>query len=141
MPRTEIPQEWKVLMDRKGYSSLRRLAEAAGLGHTTVNRVVLSRGYETTEEVLQRIADALNVDYTTVYRLAGRGVPVAQKWQPPASSARLTREQREVLERLIETMVSGSTERVDHPERGHLRLAADRSHGPSVTRLRPDEGL
>jgi transcriptional regulator with XRE-family HTH domain len=118
-------------MDRKGFNSLRRLAEAANLGHTTVNRVVLSRGHETTEEVLQAIADALSVDYTTVYQLAGRGAPVVSRWEPPASSARLTREQREILERLIETMVNGNTATVEHPERGHLRLAADNSHGPA----------
>ena len=130
MAQRQIPEAWLVLMQRKGVSSARGLALKAGLSHVTVNRVIFGDPFYATEETLQMIADALGVDYSVVYGLAGRPAKYAEPWTPPAAAARLTRAQREVLDQLINTMVNGA-QVIHHPEQDGHDLAADTSHGPA----------
>lgn len=138
MAAREIPAEWRVLMDRKGLSSVRQLAMRAGVSHVTANRLVFGDPFFATEETIQAIADALTVPYDTIYQLAGRRVKGAEPWTPPASAARLTLAQREVLDQLINTMVNGA-QVVQHPEEHDL--AADTSHGPAQSQRGEDESL
>lgn len=100
----QIPDAWKILMDRRAISSVRQLAMRAGVSHVTVNRLVYADPFFATEETLQAVADALGVPFDTVYQLAGRRVKGAEPWIPPAEAARLTLEQRKVLDQLIRTM-------------------------------------
>lgn len=132
----EIPEAWMVLLQRKGLSSARGLAMRAGVSHVTANRVIFGDPFYATEETLQKIADALTVPYDTIYQLAGRRVKGAEPWTPPASAARLTMAQREVLDQLINTMVNGA-QVVHHPE--DVELAADTSHGPAQSQREEDE--
>jgi transcriptional regulator with XRE-family HTH domain len=134
----EIPEAWMVLLQRKGLSSARGLAMRAGVSHVTANRVIFGDPFYATEETLQKIADALTVPYDTVYQLAGRRVKGAEPWTPPASAARLTLAQREVLDQLINTMVNGA-QTIHHPE--DAELAADTSHGPAQSQRGEDESL
>lgn len=139
MVAREIPTEWRVLMDRKGLSSVRQLAMRAGVSHVTVNRLVFGDPFFATEETIQSVADALGVPYSTVYQLAGRRVKDAEPWSPPAEAARLTLEQRKVLDQLIRTMAGQQPLTViDHPERDGVDLAADTSHGPAQSQRADD---
>lgn len=138
MAARQIPEAWFTLMQRKGLSSVRSLAMKAGLSHVTVNRMVFNDPFYATEESIQTVADALSVDYATVYGLVGRSVRHAEPWTPPASAARLTLAQREVLDQLIDTMVNGA-QVVHHPE--DVELAADTSHGPAQSQRDQDESL
>ena len=141
MVARQIPQEWMVLMERKGVRSVRQLAMRAGVSHVTVNRLVFGDPFWAQEETLQAVADALGVPFDTVYQLAGRRVKGAEPWTPPAEAARLTLEQRKVLDQLIRTMVGQQPLTVvDHPEEGH-DLAADTSHGPAESQREEDESL
>lgn len=140
MAARQIPDAWRILMDRKAISSVRALAMKAGLSHVTVNRMVFGDPFIATEESIQAVADALGVDYSTVYGLVGRSVKHAEPWTPPASAARLTMAQREVLDQLINTMVNGA-QVVQHPEQGDVELAADTSHGPAESQRGQDKSL
>ena len=132
----EIPEAWRVLMDRRGISSIRQLAMRAGVSHVTANRLVYSDPFFTSEENIQKIADALGTEYDMIYRLAGRTANHAEKYAPPASSSRLTQAQRKVVDQVIEMMVSGQR-LIAHPEEGH-DLAADTSHGPAESQRELD---
>ena len=141
MAARQIPEAWFTLMQRKGLSSVRSLAMKAGLSHVTVNRMVFNDPFYATEESIQAVADALSVDYATIYGLVGRSVKHAEPWTPPAEAARLTIEQRKVLDQLIRTMVGQQPLTVvDHPEEGH-DLAADTSHGPAESQRDEDKSL
>jgi len=83
MAARQIPEAWFTLMQRKGLSSVRALAMKAGLSHVTVNRMVFNDPFYATEESIQAVADALSVDYATIYRLVGRSVKHAEPWTPP----------------------------------------------------------
>lgn len=135
----QIPEAWKILMDRRGISSVRQLAMRAGVSHVTVNRLVFGDPFWAQEETLQAVADALGVPFDTVYQLAGRRVQGAEKWEPPAEAARLTMEQRKVLDQLIRTMAGQQPLTViDHPEQDGVTLAADTSHGPAQSQQGDD---
>ncbi len=101
MAAREIPEAWRVLMSRKGFNSIRSMAMKADMSHVTINRLVFGDPYYTSEENIQRIADVLGVDYSVIYRLAGRNANYAEPWTPPANAARMTQEQRAMVERLI----------------------------------------
>lgn len=135
----QIPEHWKILMGRRGISSVRQLAMRTGLSHVTVNRMVFNDPFYATEESIQAVADALGVEYDTIYGLVGRAVRGAEKWEPPAEAARLTMEQRKVLDQLIRTMAGQQPLTViDHPEQDGIALAADTSHGPAQSQLADD---
>lgn len=134
----QIPEAWMVLLQRKGLSSVRGLALKAGVSHVTANRVIFGDPFYAQEDTLQKLADALSVPFSTIYNLAGRSVKHAEPWTPPAEAARLTIEQRKVLDQLIRTMAGQQPLTVvDHPEEGH-DLAADTSHGPAESQRELD---
>ena len=141
MARREIPQEWRVLMDRRGIPSARRLAERAGYSHVTALRVIFDEGTDLTEETLQKTADALGVDYDVVYAMVGKQVKGAGPWKPVPEAARLTFEQRDALDQLIRTMVEPAPRGIyrgkGSPE--DYDLAADTSHGPAEGQLWDEE--
>lgn len=103
--RREIPTQWQRLMDNSGFSSVRRLAEAAGVAHTVVARIIHSDGTPRDESVVA-VAEALGQPAAKIYALMGQSVPdVAGRWVPPEESARLSGAQRDALATLIRTMV------------------------------------
>lgn len=103
--RKETPAAWRSLMDSRGISSLRALAEKAGVSHTVTSRMVNGTGIPKDESVTA-VAEALNVQPATIYKLLQQAVPAESgPWYPPAESARLTASQRDALAQLIRSMV------------------------------------
>lgn len=141
MPQRQIPETWRTLLDQKGIRSARDLSIRAGISHTVVNRTIYGDTPRATDENLQKMADVLGVDYPTMYALAGRAARHVERWEPPAVSARLSPEDRRLVEDMIYRLADGPGVRRQqwsqpapedvHPERDGLRLAADTSHGPS----------
>lgn len=129
--RTETPEPWLKLMEARGYSSLRNLAEAAGLSHPVVSRMVKGITVPKDESV-NAIAKALSVRPAAIYDLVKVSAPSESgPWRPPAEAARLTTSQREALTQLIRTMVAPEPEAdkfeeaVDHGRRAY-DLAANK---------------
>lgn len=113
MARRSIPQPWMDLMTPRGLTSIRRLAERAGLSHTAVNDVVHGDAKKPAHETLAGIADALDVPLADVYELAGRSEPRAAAWTPPAEANLLTIRQRRAIEDLIRSIVLSEAEERD----------------------------
>jgi lambda repressor-like predicted transcriptional regulator len=108
MSSTDIPQAWAVLMERRGIApSYRALAAKTGLSHEAARRVV--RGWSVKRSSAQAVADALGVDIEEVFRLRGEVAPL-EPWEPPATSALLTHEERETLSRLVALLTAGRKE-------------------------------
>ncbi|WP_104087933.1 helix-turn-helix transcriptional regulator [Arthrobacter sp. GMC3] len=127
--RKEIPAQWLKLMEQQGFGSLRAFAEAAGLTHTVISRMVRGTAVPKDETILA-VADTLRVRPSVIYDLVKLSAPSeSEPWQPPAEAARLTRSQRDALAQLIRTMVApGETEvqaEVDHGQRAY-GLAANK---------------
>jgi lambda repressor-like predicted transcriptional regulator len=104
-PNGDMPARWATLLARRGITpSYRGLAAHAGISHEAVRRVI--RGWSANRSSVQAVADALGVDIEEIYHLRDEEPP-APPWEPPASSALLTHEERETLSRLIALMVAG----------------------------------
>lgn len=105
MARREIPEPWATYMQRKGLTSVRRLAEVAGVSAPAVSRLLHGEGRQE-DDTIVRIADALGLDLSTVYELAGTPQPEAARYIPPAESHRLTNRQRKAIDELIRATVA-----------------------------------
>lgn len=113
MARRSIPQHWLDVMAPRGLTSIRRLAERAGLSHTAVNDVVHGDAKNPAHETLAGIATALELPLADVYDLAGRPQAAAAHWAPPAEANLLTDRQRRAIEDLIRSIVLTSAEERD----------------------------
>lgn len=129
--RKETPEPWLKLMEASGYTSLRGLAEAAGVSHPVINRMVQGTG-KPKDESISAVAEALRVRPSVIYGLVMMSAPSeSAPWNPPAEAARLTTSQRDALAQLIRTMVNPEpavhrfAKPVDHGQRSY-ELAANR---------------
>ncbi len=138
--RKETPEPWLKLMEASGYTSLRGLAEAAGVSHPVINRMVQGIGTPKDDSV-NAVAKALRVKPSTIYDLVKVSAPSeSAPWKPPAEAARLTTSQRDALAQLIRTMVAPEpvdqfAEAIDHGQRSY-ELAANK--GTSLGRTLHD---
>jgi len=99
----DIPGHWMPDLERRGLTSYRKLGAAAGVSHETARRVI--HGRQAKDDTIQAIATAIGVTPTRIYELRGQVEPDRSRdWQPPASAALLTAEEREALSRLITLM-------------------------------------
>ena len=95
----DIPQAWHLHLERKAIPvSYRGLGLAAGISHEAARRVV--RGWAVKDSTLRKVADTLGVDPEVVRDLRS-DPPQLDAWEPPASSSRLSHDEREALSRLI----------------------------------------
>lgn len=153
----EIPAHWKEIMDRRGISSVRHLAQRAGLTHPPVLGVVMGDAKRPKTDTLVKIATALDIPLRDVYWLIGQENPTAEKWDPPAEASLMSSEQRDAVERIIHlfTRPAEAQDRVErgatpgnvrqlrpgldvHPEAPGMNFAADKSHGPAEGQLFQD---
>lgn len=125
--RREIPAPWLKLMEQRGYSSVRRLAEAAGISHTAVSRVLHGEGNPSDESVIA-IAGALDVVPSKAFQMLGVAVREdAQPYEPPPEAARLTRRQRKAVDEVIRLLVAAE----DSAGAGNVRQLRPNSPGDS----------
>lgn len=117
-------------MEANGYRSLRGLAEAAGLTHTVISRMVNGTAVPKDESILV-VAETLRVKPSVIYDLVKLSAPSeSAPWRPPAEAARLTTSQRDALAQLIRTMVAPEPadkfkDAIDHGQRSY-ELAANK---------------
>lgn len=99
-------------MDAAGVSSLRRLADLAGIAHTGATRVVHGDNLPNAETV-EALAKALNVPASTIYKLThGQKVEV-RHWHPPAEVHRLTKREQDAVTEMIRVIASAHDQRED----------------------------
>lgn len=101
----QIPAAWKNLLNDAGFKSLRELALKAKVSAPSVARLVHRDG-KTTDATIQAVAQALAVNPSDLYALAGiKTHHEAGPYTPPDVSARLTTRQRRLVDELIRCLV------------------------------------
>jgi len=123
--RRDIPAPWLKLMAQKRLTSIRRLADAAGISHPVVARIMHGEGTPNDASIVA-VAKALGVDPSRIYELAHMAAPKeAGPYEPPEEAARLTTRQREALTEIIRAMVEPAAEPPAAPDTTDAyRLAA-----------------
>lgn len=125
---------WQRLMDARGLSSYRRIAEKAEISHEAVRRVIL--GMSSDDESVEAVARAFGIDVELVREMRSEPAVDAGRWNPPPGARLLTDDERAALSRLIGVMVAGR-EREDGGNGADSAAASDRARGsraPKTTR-------
>lgn len=103
----ELPQVWSEAAERAGVrQTLRGIAEASGVSHVTVRRLV-GEG-RTSPATVRKVAEALGVDQAEVNRWAGVELSEWGPWEPPREAHRLNPRARAAVEELIRVMAAQS---------------------------------
>ena len=103
-------------VDNRGNPSDRALAKIAGVSNATVSRT-LRRLNTPSAQTVQKIADALEVDPTEVWRRLGSDLEQADPYDPPAESAFLSHRERRLVTEMIRVLVEGRHDRpADQPD-------------------------
>lgn len=118
--KTEIPAKWASLLLKAGYedpryagvASMRQLSYKIDVNTTTISKL-MTKGEVLSDELMQKIADALNVPVEELYGLA-TGV-VARPMTLPAGTEKLTEREKNALAEIVRTLVSLKEE--DHDAR------------------------
>lgn len=130
-----LAAEVKRAMDRRDVHSISGLARVSGIGLQTANRLLKGEGVPS-EQTLQRVADALHVDITTLRRAAGRPAGERTPFTLPERANQLSDRQRTVVLSVIDALLEAGAEHGADaegasPDGGALRL---------VGRLRDPDG-
>ena len=96
----ELPEPWRTAAEQAGVrQSLRGLADAAGVGHPTIKRLIAEG--RTSPKTVQAVADALAVTVERVEEWAGMEPATGEPWNPPDAARRLSPRARAALTELI----------------------------------------
>lgn len=109
--KTEIPAKWANLLLKAGYedpryagvASMRQLSYKIDVNTTTISRLI-TKGEVLSDELMQKIADALKVQVEELYGLA-TGV-AARPMTLPAGTEKLTEREKNALAEIVRTLVS-----------------------------------
>ncbi len=115
MARRQTPQQWQELMEKAGLSSIRRLAERAGMSQSTASRTV--HGDHTPgDETINALAKALRVPAKEIYKLTHGQEIQPRAWEPPTEVHRLSKRTQDALTELIRAVAAeqGHGEEVGH---------------------------
>lgn len=102
-------------VDNRGNPSERALAKIAGVSNATVSRTL--RGMNSPgAPTVQKIANALEIKPTEVWRRLGSDDEQTDPYDPPAESAYLSHRERKLVTEMIRVLVEGRHELpTDHP--------------------------
>lgn len=129
-------------VDNRGNPSDRALAKLAGTSNATVSRTL--RGLNTpSAPTVQKIADALEVDPTEVWRRLGEQHDQQEAYEPPTESAFLSHRERKLVTEMIRVLVEGRHDRpADQPQADDSRNAvAGEAQPDGATRQLSDRRL
>lgn len=108
---SEISPEWEDLMNRAGYSSLRKLSEACGVSPATVAGIVL-HGKPGSDKSVEKIAQALRV---TVAQL--NEIRTGRREEPlrlPKGTENLSPSEKEAVQVIIRSLVNAKESEREH---------------------------
>lgn len=98
------PESWRPLFDRAGIEfGYRPLAKRAGLTHTRVHRLV--RGGGTTNDAIDKVAEALRVKASKVRELRGEAAVEIEPFTLPDEAGRLTDMERSVIRQMVRALL------------------------------------
>lgn len=98
------PESWRPLFDRAGIEfGYRPLAKRAGLTHTRVHRLV--RGGGTTNDAIDKVAEALRVKASKVRELRGEAAVEIEPFILPDEAGRLTDMERSVIRQMVRALL------------------------------------
>ena len=98
------PEQWRPLFDKAGIEfGYRPLAARAGLTHTRVHRLI--RGGGTTDDAIQRVADALGVKASKVRELRNEPAVEPRPFTLPDDAGRLNHNEREVIRSVVRALL------------------------------------
>jgi transcriptional regulator with XRE-family HTH domain len=112
-----IPPQWLRVMEARGLSTIRRLAQAAGVSPQTIKRMVQGEG-DTSERTIEAVADVLfEGDRNQVWRLLGEAPRDYTDWALPDEARLLTPKQRDAVRAVILSMVDPGAKAGDGDDR------------------------
>lgn len=104
----ELPEPWNTAAEKAGVrQTYRGIGDSAGLSHVTVRRLIAEG--RTSPATVTKVADALRVDESEVYRWAGIELSEWGPWTPPPDAHKLNPRARAALEELIRAVTQGGT--------------------------------
>lgn len=112
---TEIPQRWRPYFERAEISSWRELSRRVDMAVGVVQGVILGTR-RSTDEAIDRVAEALGVSVDVIYRL--RGEPTDEPFVLPRKANRLNFQQRQAILAVIDGMLN-------QPEPGRFEVYRD----------------
>lgn len=142
------PEQWRPLFDKAGIEfGYRPLAARAGLTHTRVHRLI--RGGGTTDDAIQRVADALGVKASKVRELRNEPAVEPRPFTLPDDAGRLNDNERDVIRAVVRALLdardgrhavetatqSDAQEKGDEGEEGD---PGDRPGSSNETKVDPD---
>ena len=105
----ELPEPWGTAAERAGIrQTLRGIADAAGISHVTVRRLI-NQG-RTSPGTISAVAGALRIDPATVYEWSQVEVSEWGPWTPPMQAHKLSPRARAALSELILAIVEAEDE-------------------------------
>lgn len=108
---SEIAPEWEELMDRAGYSSLRKLSEACGVSPATVAGIVL-HGKPGSNDSVEKIAQALRVTVAQLNEIR-TGRP-EEPLRLPKGTEKLSPSEKEAVQTIIRSLVNAKESTYEH---------------------------
>lgn len=140
MARRQTPQQWQELMERAGLSSIRRLAERAGMSQSTASRTVHG-DHIPGDETVNALANALRVPAKDIYKLTHGHDIQARPWTPPAEVQRLSKREQDALTEMIRAMAAGRDQDEEVVEDEHDSAPMNQADQPSATDYADRYGL
>lgn len=142
MTEPKNPDHWQEAMDKVGLSSRTRLGIAAGVPTSTITGLITG-DRESREETIQKVADALRVEVTTIRTWAAQARGESEPYAAPAEANRLSRRQRKALDELIRSIVAAAEDDTlpitgPEPATVHEYGLAAREGNPEGKQLRRD---
>lgn len=128
--KQDMPEPWATaairanLVRADGNANLTALARAAGTNVETTRRLVTGRG-KSGDEVIRKVAGALNIDVTLASAWANQPREVESPYVPPDEAHRLNPKQREAVTMVIKAMVGDDGERRSLTTPTHEESTAD----------------
>ncbi|MBM9432373.1 helix-turn-helix domain-containing protein [Flaviflexus equikiangi] len=102
---SEMPEPWRSAANKVGLNSYRKIAEAAGVSHGTIQRAFAGHRRSVHPDTIAGLARALRVTEAWVSEQLGMGQQTIQPYSPPAEANMLTQRERAAVDELIRLLV------------------------------------
>lgn len=96
-----MPEPWKSVAERAGLTSYRKIAEAAGVSHGTVQRAFTGHRQSVHPDTVKGLARALRVTESWVADALDMDTDTVTPYTPPREAAYLGQRQRRAVDEMI----------------------------------------
>jgi len=115
---TDIPEPWATALVEAGFTdgrfteprpSLRKLAEHAGVGTSTISNMIYSKR-RTEQDTIDRVAEALRADPILIAQWAGRERSEREPYRPHPDANLLDEQERRAINEVIGLLTKGRSD-------------------------------